>query len=74
MSVYDQVAINCKYKSRIHAEFSDWNAMYQNMRDLLEANLSLKVKIKAPPKIVYKVVKGDEIDVMFGEAMQKAGC
>ena len=74
MSVYDQVSLNCRFKSRIHAEFSEWNTLYQNMRDLLEGAMSLKVKIKAPPKIVYKVVKGDEIDVMFGEAMQRAGC
>ena len=48
--------------------------MYQSMRDLLEMHVPLKIKIKAPPKIVYKTIKGDEIDVMFGEAMQKAGC
>jgi hypothetical protein len=69
MTVYDQVTLNCNFKSRIHAEFSEWNSLYAKMKEIFEANMVLKVRIKAPPKIVYKVVKGDEIDVMFGEAM-----
>ena len=48
--------------------------MYAQMRDLFENNFQLKQRIKQAPKIVYKYVKGDDIDAMFGEAMVRAGC
>lgn len=68
--IYYMIEINCKYRQRIHDLLKDLRGVNQKRRDLEEQYAQLKRDLNQVKEVqVYKAVKGDAIDELFGHHM-----
>jgi hypothetical protein len=74
MPIFDQLTLSCKYRSIIREQLNNNNILWEELDELLEKYKLLKSGIVKIAKIVYKFVKGDDIDKLFGDALMRRGC
>jgi hypothetical protein len=73
--IYYMIFINCKYKKRIHAMLKELRMINGRRRELESKYAPLKRDLTMVKEVkVYKPVKGDAIDEMFANALQRAQC
>lgn len=71
--IYYMIHINCKYRKRIHTMLKDLRLINQKRRELEEKYAPLKKQLSTVVVVrKYKAVKGDQIDEMFAEALNRA--
>lgn len=71
--IYYMLHTNCKYRKRIHTMLKDLRLINQKRKELEEKYAALKRDLAHVVKVhTYKAVKGDLIDEMFAEAMNRA--
>ena len=73
--IYYMITINCRYRKRIHELLKELRNINQRRRELEDKYAALKRDLSAVKAVkAYKAVKGDPIDELFGQHMNKAGC
>jgi hypothetical protein len=74
--MYYKLHINCKYRRRIHELLKSLRLINQKKRDLFDKWASLKSDLNVVPRAAkaYKAIKGDKIDEMWCECLNRANC
>jgi len=67
---YYMISVNCKYKPRIHQMLKQLRKINQRRKELAERYEPLKRDLSHFKEAqLYKAIKGDEIDELFGKAI-----
>lgn len=73
IDIYAYIHINCKYRKRIHELLKQLRMINQKRRDLWEKYAQLKKDLNVEHQVrTYKAVKGDKIDEMWCDILNKA--
>lgn len=73
--IYFMITINCRYRRRIHELLKELRLINQKRRELEDKYAALKRDLSAIKATkAYRPVKGDKIDELFAEHLNKCGC
>jgi hypothetical protein len=73
LSIYTMISVNCKYKQRIQKMLKELKQINKDRKKLEDDFDDMRKQVFKMKQIkLYKPVKGDEVDEMFAEHLNKA--